>query len=237
MRSLSRPEQTERSPARVGQRRDSDLSTTRLLQAAARLIAAKGYGRASLVEIASGAGYSHGLVTLRFGSKDGLLLALFDRMTMDWTIRELQPALADRIGLDGIRALIDVTRAAIRRNPTNVRALYTLMFEAVLGIPVLEQRVRSFHMSQRQMYRDILRHGIEAGQVRREIDVDGTASLIISLIRGASYQWLLEPDFDIDAAMASITDVLDRLLRPAESSTPRRKRPTSPAASARGRRA
>ena len=52
-----------------GQKRRSDLSTSELLRAAARLIAEKGYGRTSLVEIATEAGYSHGLVTIRFGSK------------------------------------------------------------------------------------------------------------------------------------------------------------------------
>jgi AcrR family transcriptional regulator len=196
-----------------GHKRRSDLSTARLLQAAARLIAEKGYGRTSLIEIAAEAGYSHGLVTLRFGSKEGLLRALFDRMTADWTEREIRPAIIGLVGLDAIRALLDVTRAAVRRNPTNVKALYALFFEAVLGVNILEERVRAFHESQRVMYRGILARGIEAGMVRADTNVDEAASLIISLIRGAGYQWLLEPDYDLDHGLAVVADTLDRLFR------------------------
>ena len=196
-----------------GHKRRSDLSTARLLQAAAHLIAEKGYGRTSLIEIANASGYSHGLVTLRFGSKEGLLRALFDRMTADWTIREIHPAIVGRVGMEVIRALLDVTRQAIRRNPTNVRALYALMFEAVLGVEVLEERVRAFHESQRVMYHRILAEGIDAGVVRADTNIDEAASLIISLIRGAGYQWLLEPDYDLDHALAVIENTLDRLFR------------------------
>jgi AcrR family transcriptional regulator len=200
-----------RAPA-SGHKRRSDLSTARLLQAAARLIAEKGYGRTSLIEIAAESGFSHGLVTLRFGSKEGLLRALFDRMTADWTVREIHPAIAGRVGLDGIRALLDVTRIAVRRNPTNVRALYALMFEAVLGVDVLEERVRAFHESQRVMYHELLVKGIEAGTVRADTNLEETASLIISLLRGAGYQWLLESDYDLDHGLGVIADTLDRLL-------------------------
>src|SRR5579859_340513 len=203
----------ETRPAPSGHKRRSDLSPARLLQAAAHLIADKGYGRTSLIEIANASGYSHGLVTLRFGSKEGLLRALFDRMTADWTAREIRPAIVGHVGMDAIRALLDVTREAIRRNPTNVRALYALMFEAVLGVDVLEERVQAFHESQRVMYHDILARGIEAGGVRADTNIDEAASLIISLIRGAGYQWLLEPDYDLDHGLAVIEDALDRLFR------------------------
>jgi AcrR family transcriptional regulator len=203
--------QLEAGPVLSGHKRRSDLSTARLLQAAAHLIAEKGYWRTSLIEIANASGYSHGLVTLRFGSKEGLLRALFDRMTAEWTLREIRPAIVGRVGMEAIRALLDVTREAIRRNPTNVRALYALMFEAVLGVPILEERVRAFHESQRVMYRDILAGGIDAGVVRADTNIDEAASLIISLIRGAGYQWLLEPDYNLDHGLSVIEDSLDRL--------------------------
>lgn len=63
------------------------------------------------------------------------------------------------------------------------------------------------------MYHRILAEGIEAGVVHADTNIDEAASLIISLIRGAGYQWLLEPDYDLDHALAVIEDTLDRLLR------------------------
>ena len=58
----------------------SEVSTGKLLDAAAELISEGGYERMTLAAIGKRAGYSHGLVTARFGSKEGLLWALVDRM-------------------------------------------------------------------------------------------------------------------------------------------------------------
>src|SRR5438093_736449 len=56
-----------------------------LIEAAARIFARRGYERASIVEIADEAGYSHGAVYSNFESKEDLLLALYEH----WVARRV----------------------------------------------------------------------------------------------------------------------------------------------------
>src|SRR5690606_37191431 len=62
----------------------SVLSTRQLLEAAGALIAERGYENTSIAAIGERAGYSRGLVTARFGTKQNLLNVLLDRITFDW---------------------------------------------------------------------------------------------------------------------------------------------------------
>jgi AcrR family transcriptional regulator len=192
----------------------SRLSTSRLIQAAAELIATQGYDKTTFVEIGRRAGYSHGLVTLRFGSKEGLLLALIDKVTVEWSAREIEPVAQTQVGAKAIRVAIDGIRASVKRNPTNVRALYTLMFEAVRPIPALQERIRTMNEQQRDYYEAAILRGIEAGTVSRETNAGAAARLIVSALRGAAFQWLLEPEFDFDATLAALADHLELILTP-----------------------
>lgn len=189
-------------------------STGRLLRAAAELIAERGYERTTLAAIGARAGYSHGLVTRRFGSKDGLLDALLQRMVADWQEREIAPLLHGRSGAPALNLAIRGIRQSIRRDPVAVRALYTLMFEAHRDSPaILRDRMRDLHHSQRAGYKRAIAAGIQDGSVRSDVDPVATARLAVSTLRGAAYQWLLEPDFDIDATLAALEEHLLRSLQ------------------------
>lgn len=200
-----------RTPAGSRNSSRSELSTTKLLQAAAQLIAVHGYERTSLVQIAQTAGYSHGLVTLRFGSKDGLLDALLDRMTGTWSESEVMPIVGQLIGVDGIRAVLDAVRASAKRRPENVRALYALMFEAVIGAPALEKRIAAIHAEQHRVFVECLERGRAAGLLKRTVNVEEAASMATSMLRGAAYQWLLVKGFDFDRALVVAADALESL--------------------------
>ena len=52
-----------------------------LIEAAARLFAQRGFGNVSVREIAAEAGVNHGLVHRHFGSKEGLVTAVFIRLS------------------------------------------------------------------------------------------------------------------------------------------------------------
>ena len=93
----------------------SALSTTRLLDAAAELIAERGYERMTLAAIGERAGYSPALVTARFGSKEGLLAALVDRMAVDWAENVLAPAIAERSGADAVHTVLAELHRDLRR--------------------------------------------------------------------------------------------------------------------------
>lgn len=185
----------------------SELSTTRLLDAAAELIAEGGYERMTLTAIGKRAGYSPALVTARFGSKEGLLASLLDRITVVWAGDTLVPAVGEETGAAGLHRFFDELRASWRRNPHQMRALYVLMFEAVLPTPFLRERMADLHRE--------LRRTIEQGisQTATSIDASTTAMLVVSALRGAVYQSLLDPEaVPIDTALSSLTHLADALL-------------------------
>jgi AcrR family transcriptional regulator len=193
----------------------SELSTRALLDAAADLIAEVGYERASLAAIGERAGYSHGLVTRRFGSKENMLWTLVERMTLKWGEQEFQPAFGDRVGAEAIAAIIDAIRDSIRRSPRELRALYSLMFDALKPIPVLHEQMVSMHRGFRRTVEGHIHEGINTGSIPRTVDPAGIARLVQSCLRGAAYQWILDPDdFPIDQALADLKVTMETLLQP-----------------------
>lgn len=191
----------------------SELSTRRLLTAAAELIAERGYNLTTLAAIGDRAGYSHGLVTRRFGSKEGLLEVLLERMISDWREHELSDAIGDKNGVAAIRAVIDAVRDAIRRSPPQMQALYGLTFEALQPTPGLRERMVDIHREQRQQLIGMVEAGVAHGSVKADADPATVATLVIAGLRGIAFQWLLEPDeLDIDAALSALAGATEALL-------------------------
>jgi AcrR family transcriptional regulator len=202
------------TPSQNRQHMRSQMSTTRLLAAAAELFADRGYRQTTLADIGERAGYSHGLVTRRFGSKQGLLVALLDHMIDVWMQSALLPAVAHETGIPGIRAFFAEFCANARANSSNLRALESLMFEGLWGEPEFKERLIIMQKRGQELFGDLIRGGIKNGTVRPDADADAIALMASAALRGVTYFWLLEEDFDICAALNSFGGVLEALLRP-----------------------
>ncbi len=204
-----------RKPARRTQAERTAMSEDRLMQAALKLIAERGYDRTSLQAIGDEAGYSRGLVSHRFGSKEGLLWAIFERTFAEWRTERLAPKVSGRIGIDALVATVEASRAAMRRAPDEMRAFYALLFESLGPLDVLRPKVAEFHRRQRKNVGLWIKAGIDAGSVRADVDPAREATLFLSMLRGAAYLWLVDPrGVDIDALYDAIVETVGRNLRP-----------------------
>ena len=193
----------------------SELSTSRLLDAAAELIAEVGYERMTLAAIGKRAGYSHGLVTRRFGSKEGLMWALVEKMTLGWFVTYIHPVIDEQAGRPALHARVDGIRASWKRSMRRMRAMYSLMFEALQPIPMLRDRMADLHRQARASVYDAVERGIEDGSVDASVDPDGVARLLTGAIRGAAYQAMLDPDgVDIFDALDDIDRMIDAIVVP-----------------------
>lgn len=192
----------------------SELSTARLLDAAAELIEEGGYEAMTLAAVGERAGYSRGLVTARFGSKDQLLVALVDRITTRWSHRNVLPRTAGRSGRDGILVLIDAIRTQAERDPRALRTLYALMFEALGPNESLRRHFVDFHRTMRSDLAHLVRRGVRDGSVARRRRPDEEAMLVVAGLRGIAYQWRLDPDgFDPVAALRVLAAATDQRLQ------------------------
>jgi AcrR family transcriptional regulator len=190
------------------------MSTSRLLAAAAELFASRGYRQTTLADIGELAGYSHGLVTRRFGSKQGLVVALLDHMIEVWMQGSLRSAIANKTGIDGIRAFFGAFCANATANSSNLRALESLMFEGLWGEPEFKERLVIVQKHGQEVFRDLVHGGQKAGTARPDVDAEAIAVMASTALRGATYLWLLEEDYDICATLETFADVLEVVLRP-----------------------
>lgn len=180
----------------------SVLSTHRLLDAASELIVEVGYERASLASIAKRAGYTHGLVIQRFGSKENMLFALVDRMTKG-NPGDYAGAGADLSAEEEILAAFDVVIERWRRSARSMRALYVLMFTSLTALPALRDRMAALHRDFRGRISEIVRSGVERGELVAATDAEEIARAVVGSLRGCAYQWVLDPDeFDFELAIS-----------------------------------
>ncbi|WP_134323754.1 TetR/AcrR family transcriptional regulator [Cumulibacter soli] len=195
------------------------LSTRKLLDAAAELIAEGGVNNTTLAMIGERAGYSHGLVTRRFGSKEGLLLALVDRMTLGWFETHVNPASRAAVGLEALRIRVDAIRGGWTISVRRMRALYSLMFEAAIQpIPSLTEKMQELNQVALTSTSADTQRGIDDGSIRLDVDPDAVARQLTASFRGVAYLAMLLPDeFDVFDAFRDIDAYVDSLANTDES--------------------
>jgi AcrR family transcriptional regulator len=203
------------APERRTQAERRAESERQLLDAATELIAERGTTRASFAEIAARAGCSHGHPHYLFGTKTKMLEALVDDLAARFQDELLVVALADRSGLAAVTECVRLFLASLDRPWPGTRALYVLMGEALGGSPELQPALNRYHAGLRAMVASRLIEGIEAGEVRPDLDPDAAATMIVGTIRGIGLQALADPaSVDVDAVVTETIDSLTRSLAP-----------------------
>jgi AcrR family transcriptional regulator len=200
----------------------SARSTKALLDAAAGLIVEGGFSSLTYAAIGERAGYSRGLVTARFGSKDGLVEALINRIVGTWNHRNVIPYTKGKNGLAGVTTMLDAIRRQAALDPRGLRVLYALMFEALGPDELLRARIAKFHREMRCDFARFVERGVRDGSVRPGLSPRAEAALVIAGLRGIGYQWLLDPDgFDPVSSLEYLHDTTSaRLAAPSTSASP-----------------
>jgi AcrR family transcriptional regulator len=192
------------------------------------LIAEGGYASVTLASVGERAGYSRGIVTARFGSKDGLLETLVERITSRWSIANVLPRMEGLLGLDSLLVFLESIRTEAARDPESLRVLYALMFEALSPDLELRSIFVTLHKSMRADLADVIRRGVDDGSIRADIPVDLEAQFVVAGLRGIAYQWRLEPeDFDLVSALGHFITVCEERLRTAPRRSRRRAKPAA----------
>jgi len=176
-----------------------------LLQATAELIAEVGYERTTLAEIGKRAGYSHGMVSRRFGSKAALIEALISRLSDRFGHGNLSNTLAHSTGIDALHAVIDEIGKDAANSTSSVRGFYALLFEGLKPIPELHNFVADLH---NDYLRDLTRQvdlGLKTGRLRVGVDAAEITELTVNAIRGLAYRWMLDKErVDFAAGLESL---------------------------------
>ena len=172
-------------------------SESELLRAAAELIAQQGVAAATFENIGLRAGYSRGLVTQRFGSKQGLIEALIARL------QARMEALLDARhldALDGLEAVLGFVDIFLRNlaEDGEMRAYFVLMAGAVADVSELRAPFSAAHKDVEVRLEALVLRGQAQGVIRAGLNADAAALMVGALLLGLSTQLLVDPGMDLE---------------------------------------
>jgi AcrR family transcriptional regulator len=190
-RGLTQPERVE-------------ISSRRLVEAAAELIVEKGWEATTAAEIGRRAGYSRAMVHARYGSKDAILDAFF----LHDYVKQLSPdADPDATGLEEAVGHFDRVRRLFSEDQAFLRAMFVATFEGVKSTSPLRERVQRWLQRGVDKVEAGLRRGVDDGSVRDDVDINRATSDLSAAIFGAAYLWTLLGDgYDLDRELAYVRD-------------------------------
>jgi AcrR family transcriptional regulator len=182
-----------------------DAAHSGMIRAAIRLIARQGYSQTTLAQVGIEAGYSSGLVSHHFGSKEGLLRELVRRIAVRFYQDQLRPATDAQSGLAALEAMIDVYIDELQLRPERMRALYVLMGEALGPLSEIQEIFAELNRDLRGVVANLIKRGQGAGEIHAAIDADLEAATYVAMLRGIANQWIAEENcFDLDAVRRSL---------------------------------
>jgi len=158
----------------------SSPSRDRLLQAAKRLFATHGYEQTATSAIAREAGTSESQLMRYFGSKIGLLEALFDEAWTDLNTRLKRVLETARTTREAILAVVETVANTLAKDPD----LATLLLFESRRLRGEEPRVRL--STGFVAFTDLARSLVRRGQTQREIDSSLDTGAVTSAIIGAT---------------------------------------------------
>jgi AcrR family transcriptional regulator len=182
------------------------------MKAAAELIVERGIEAASLAEIGRRAGYSHGLVHARFGSKD----AMIERLNTE-AVQMFTTTTVGEVGLHhGAAALRIVADTYLRLvlGPDPIARVHLVIWSEAIASGAGK---RSFRVAWDRVFRDALvtmiEMGVADGSIRPNIDAEAAAVIIVGVLRGVSLQLIVdEAAGSVDAVRDVVLGHLDRML-------------------------
>jgi AcrR family transcriptional regulator len=218
----------DRKPSRKRrtQAERSDASEQSLLTAAATVMEAEGFAAATFERIGEVAGYSRGLASQKFGSKDGVVRAVIEfvaariQQELDASIRTAPNP------LEGILRYMEIWLSGVETDPL-LRSYFVMLSAAVANRMTIQTAFKSRHDDVKNDLAELVRRGQARGLIDPAIDPEIAALSIGCFQIGTAVQLLLDPEFDIAAVRKSVLTLLSHALQSPDGTA--KPRPATPA--------
>ncbi len=202
-RAAAKTQSTEAPRTQVQRRMESEQ---RLVNAALRVLAHKGWVGMTLAEVGKAAGVSRGLASHHFGNKAGLLRALTLQINQSFE-EAMQASLPAKPGLEAVLNYVSVYLGRKDRKWTNTRTLLLLMAEALIEGSENAGVLADYMKRMFDYLEENIRIGIEADEIRHDVSPRLGAETVIGMLRGVMLQRLVE------ATHLDMTEMHDHLLQ------------------------
>jgi AcrR family transcriptional regulator len=174
----------------------TELSDQKMLEAATQLILEVGAARTTLKDIGERAGYSRGLASSRFGSKEGLFLKMID-LHHQQLVGYMLELTEGKSGIEALLARMEALGEVFLKHPDSVRVMYTLWYESVSEESALRGQLEEYNRAGRDAVYKMIKAGMEAGDISEDMDAHSFATAYMANLFGLVYQWLVSPA-DVD---------------------------------------
>jgi len=203
-------------PAGSGKRRGVD-KRARILKAAVKVFAKKGFHETKVAEIARAAGVADGTIYLYFKNKDDLLISVFEE-----NIDQLNQRLRD--DLVELPDTSSKIRHIVRSQLGVIRARRDLAEVLSVTLRQSNRFLRQFAAPKFSDYLDIIAEVIEEGQrqgeVRQDVAPRVVARALYGALDGLLLTWALgrSPASRLERAALQVADIIVKGLSPGETS-------------------
>ncbi len=190
---ISLPKQPDPKKVAVTSNKQTERSAQsdkRMFEAAITLINERGTAKTTLKDIGEFAGYSRGLASYRFGSKDGLWMELFVKFDELWKAH-ISDYVEGKTGLDALQMAIRAQRDIFKRESNYLRAMYILWYESLGEESGIRATLARHHQIYRRDVKRWLKQAIENGEISKNIDIDNFAVTYCATMFGTIYQWVI----------------------------------------------
>ena len=189
-------------------------SDAAMFKAAIKLIASEGPSSMTLTKIGKESGFSGGLVSYRFGSKQNLLIATAERILDLWQKRVVEPANLDADTLDGLEMIVRLYFKAVRSRSDLMMAQVRLMNDSYSSYRELQPAFQEYDQQLRANIIDHIERARAKGEVKPDADAQTFAVTLMGMLRGIALQSFVDPKaINLDKAEQSAIDVIEAILR------------------------
>lgn len=171
------------------QKRKSTLARqTQIVEAARKLIIKHGSEHLTVRRIAREIGVSEGALYRHFKSKRDILLLL---------VEHIEHNLLGDINQPGVESTpLNTLDSLLRNHISSIEQRRGISFQVIaeiisFGDKKLNRKVTEVINKYIFRIRDVLSQGVEAGEIRPDLDLDGAASLLFGMIQGLVNIWAL----------------------------------------------
>jgi AcrR family transcriptional regulator len=180
-----------------------------ILRAAQTCFARSGFHQTSMQEICIEAGMSPGNLYRYFRSKEEIIAGIAERDRAD--AAEQFAAVGKGDFFDGLAALAQ--HHLVERSAEEVALCAEIMAESRRN-PAVARIYQDMEVDVRARFIAMLRSAAERGEIR-DIDFDGTVTVLFALADGLSWRRAVEPSFNAEAVMPIVLGMVRQLLNPA----------------------
>ena len=180
-----------------------------ILAAAQRCFVRHGFHQTSMQEICAEAGMSPGNLYRYFRSKEEIIAGIAERDRAE-TAQNFAAVSAENF-FDGLAALAQ--QHLVERSLEEVALCAEIMAESRRN-PAVARIYQDIEADVRARFIELLKSAAERGEIRRDLDLNGTVTVLFALADGLSWRRAVEPSFNAEAVMPIVLRMVEQLLAP-----------------------